>query len=886
MKHEFTQQVNKSALLFLLENSIEYPLNRVIVLDKEIRDNQALLTYYRAFYDSLDEYGRVTVKYSARGNTKRLYGEQIGITNICRRIRHSIAKEYNIDLDMVNCHPTFLAHYCSQNSIEFPSLQYYIKNRSEILELGPKGEVKCQIISIINGGLPTSNLPFIIEFYNECQAVMEHTREIEPTLVKKLQKIKKENIGGRALNWILIEMESKVLEAMIGHLKKSKVSITSLAFDGLTIENSAANRRNIEVILRGCEVAAFNSIGAEIKMIEKPMAEGYDLPSFSLAVSEAKDPISLLTKRRKKNEKKCECQFDHYEMFNLLKNLGNEMNVSDFTDSFYDLSIFVKNYSAPKCFSLFIDFISKPFDNYDSVQISQYCIKCLECEEGGEEFIWKWALDKLPPRKKEFNSSRNFILAQIKAGEKPHQMDAIVAGEFLPENDIFEFVDLYRKKVFPSVDELHDDFMNSVDKYVKRIMFPACFAVNKGDGNIDIETQIVGSTRYEEFGKDAVVILSTNLFSGIGNLISRTDIQAIIPMYKNITFQPSLKDVKKGEYNMYQGFQARQVEAPDAKIIQPILSHILQCWANDDEDLYDYILQWFRQIFLYPSEKTQVVLILYGEEGAGKGILIDNLIIPYIFGSKISIATQGLDPITQRFNSVCMNKLFICCNEVSNGENNFHATFEKLKALITDKTMTIEKKGIDIFNEYPNFINFLFTTNNRDSVKLGRTDRRYACFETSKRFLKNYDYFDQLRASCSQECADHFFTYICQLPRTRNIKHIPSTQLKEDMLVMTLKSIDRFVAEINETMAEPTSSRDGRDCTRWDGVLFCALVEDKARIFIAARDFYECYKLWCKENMEKNVKSSTLFGREIKNFYQQRKCSTVQYMLSTGGLEN
>jgi len=270
-----------------------------------------------------------------------------------------------------------------------------------------------------------------------------------------------------------------------------------------------------------------------------------------------------------------------------------------------------------------------------------------------------------------------------------------------------------------------------------------------------------------------------------------------LPFYQNITFKPEQHYKSDKEFNMYSGFQATEVKEVDIELIQPILNHILHCWANTNYDLFDYILQWFRQAWLYPHIKTQIVLLLYGLEGTGKGILIDNLIIPYVYGTKTACVSHGLTPIVQRFNSICMNKLFICANEVSS-EGHFHSSFEKLKALITDPTMPIEKKGIDMFEDYPNYINFIFTTNNFDSVKLGKSDRRYVCLETSDRYKGNFDYFDELTSSINQEVANHFYTYIIRLEKTRNIKKIPMTDLKLDMLKNTENSIDRFLREVKE----------------------------------------------------------------------------------------
>jgi phage/plasmid-associated DNA primase len=318
--------------------------------------------------------------------------------------------------------------------------------------------------------------------------------------------------------------------------------------------------------------------------------------------------------------------------------------------------------------------------------------------------------------------------------------------------------------------------------------------------------------------------------------------------------------------------KAKRVPQVNMKLIQPILNHIKNCWASiDDEcsaDMYDYILQWFRQAFLEPWNKTGIVLLLYGLEGTGKGILIDNLIIPFIYGDTNACVSQGLNPLTQRFNSICMNKLFICCNEVSS-EGGFHMSFDKLKAIITDKTISIEKKGIDVFKDYPNYLNLIFTTNNYDGVKLGKSDRRYCCIETSSKYKGDYDYFENLLTFCNQEVANHFYTYCIDMESTRNIRHIPRTQLKEDMMVNAVSSVEKYIREAQQFDMEEKRKNSAWVTLnmKWDEALCTYTAQDRT---IPARHLYESYASWCRENHEVN-KSSAMFGREAKSLLSCKK---------------
>lgn len=446
--------------------------------------------------------------------------------------------------------------------------------------------------------------------------------------------------------------------------------------------------------------------------------------------------------------------------------------------------------------------------------------------------------------------------------------------KFENKDDIFDLIQEYRLSLpWESKQALLNDFIPRAGRYMKKIWFPNSFIVNFGDGDVDISTNLkiptlcwVKGSKGEEY---VIEIDCVNFFNDL-------EISTKLPVYKKITFNPDPNKINNKEFNCYNGLQAKLVDTVDMDRISPILNHIRTCWANNNDDLYDYIMHWFHQCFKFPWIKTGIVLLLYGIQGAGKGILIDKFIIPFIYGDKIACATQGLTPITQRFNSTCMNKLFICANEVSN-EGGFHTSFEKLKSIITDPTLSIERKGIDIFKDYPNFINFIFTTNNTDSVKLGKTDRRYCCLETSGIYRNNFEYFDKLFECCNQDTANHFYTYAYNYNKTRNVKHIPRTSLKDDMMVLSINSVEKFSNDVKEFIERGYTPINWNRVDEWDTIL-CNRMEEPSKV-INSRYLYQVFNNWCVSNNE-TKKSNTVFGRDIKKFFEFiRKRNGIVYVL-------
>ena len=119
----------------------------------------------------LVKYGRVYCDYS--------------VTTFKKIVRNTLCKDIYHDIDIVNCHPVLLSQLCELNGIKCDKLNYYIKNREEILyrtichyEID-RSMAKDLYLCIINGGSIKNwrkkcniqkfvrDLDFLVEYKNE-----------------------------------------------------------------------------------------------------------------------------------------------------------------------------------------------------------------------------------------------------------------------------------------------------------------------------------------------------------------------------------------------------------------------------------------------------------------------------------------------------------------------------------------------------------------------------------------------------------------------------------------------------------------------------------------------------------------------------------------------
>ena len=87
-------------------------------------------------YRKLVKFNKATIEYKTCkvgvGRVSPVKG--LGFNNLRREIRHTIARDKYIDIDMVNAHPVILSQLCKANNIECPYLTEYVANREKIFE--------------------------------------------------------------------------------------------------------------------------------------------------------------------------------------------------------------------------------------------------------------------------------------------------------------------------------------------------------------------------------------------------------------------------------------------------------------------------------------------------------------------------------------------------------------------------------------------------------------------------------------------------------------------------------------------------------------------------------------------------------------------------------
>ena len=170
----------------------------------------------------------------------------------------------------------------------------------------------------------------------------------------------------------------------------------------------------------------------------------------------------------------------------------------------------------------------------------------------------------------------------------------------------------------------------------------------------------------------------------------------------------------------------------------PMIRHLVDCIADGDGERGEYLMGWVAYLLQNPGSRHEVALVLRGKKGSGKGSL-GNLLCK-IFGKHGLAIRQGRH-LTGNFNEHLLDCCFLFADEAFFAGD--RAGEAALKGLITEPTLTIEPKGVGVF-DVPNRLSVLMATNAEYVVPASADERRYAIFDVSDNFVGDDEYWHEL----------------------------------------------------------------------------------------------------------------------------------------------
>jgi len=349
--------------------------------------------------------------------------------------------------------------------------------------------------------------------------------------------------------------------------------------------------------------------------------------------------------------------------------------------------------------------------------------------------------------------------------------DNELKSELMNSKSKFTFQDFQRKYCGTNIKD-HNNFMNDAKRCIGYFNDGTAKFIFKNKSGLNITKHIKDLSLLKLWYGEGEEMVRRSFYDVIGD----AGIQMLL--YDQIIFKPNFYDPKI--LNLWQGFQADELEKVDMSKIELILNHIKEVLANNDDSVYKYIINWLADLVQEPEKKQGTALVFISKDGAGKGIFME--LLSKMLGENLCLSVSDLKDIAGRFNGLLSGKILVNLNETCNVEGNYHKVFDKMKSLITDKEQVIEKKGIDSIR-VDDYSRFIFTTNNYYPVSASTNDRRYGIFVINDKYVGNKKYFNDLYDTYD-DGIDNFFTYLMNYKREK--LPIPDTEIKKDIQLSAL----------------------------------------------------------------------------------------------------
>lgn len=236
----------------------------------------------------------------------------------------------------------------------------------------------------------------------------------------------------------------------------------------------------------------------------------------------------------------------------------------------------------------------------------------------------------------------------------------------------------------------------------------------------------------------------------------------------------------------------------------PAIHHLIHeviCARNDQAA--DYLMNYLAHMVQKPMQLPGTAIILQSEEqGTGKSTFMD--ILRELLGERYCATTADASTMVGQFNNSAKEKVLLHFEEAV--APNDRAVESKVKALITNKTMTYNAKGIAAV-EARNCARVFMTSNASQVAHIARHDRRMFVLTVSPRFANDWDYWGAFRKQYPHEM--EAFMHALQ---TRDISCfkpsvIPHTQGRDDQKLESAFGVEQVLRDLLENGVLPPCSR-------------------------------------------------------------------------------
>lgn len=251
--------------------------------------------------------------------------------------------------------------------------------------------------------------------------------------------------------------------------------------------------------------------------------------------------------------------------------------------------------------------------------------------------------------------------------------------------------------------------------------------------------------------------------------------------YSRVIFAPN--EEHPDCLNLWRGFACDAIPGDCSKY----LDHLKTILCRGNEEYYQYLIRWMAFAVQYPGRVPEVAVVLRGRQGAGKGTFANHF--GSLFGCHYRHITNP-DHVVGKFNATLETAVLLFADEAFVAGSKGHNS--NLKTLISEMRLSIEKKGIDMF-EGRNCVHLIMASNEDWVVPVDADDRRFFILDVSDDQRCDTNYFGAIADEMDNGGREALLHYLLNYDLTGvNIRHRPQTQELHRQQMRSLNAQQRW----------------------------------------------------------------------------------------------
>lgn len=283
--------------------------------------------------------------------------------------------------------------------------------------------------------------------------------------------------------------------------------------------------------------------------------------------------------------------------------------------------------------------------------------------------------------------------------------------------------------------------------------------------------------------------------------------------YDTIVFAPG-REVPNA-FNLWTGFACEALPG-DCSLF---LAHIRENICSGNEEHYTYLLNWMARCVQHPAQPGEVAIVLKGKMGTGKGVLAKTF--GALWGRHFM---QVSDPkhLVGNFNAHLRDCVVLFGDEAFYAGDKKHESV--LKMLITEETLAIEAKGVDVVAS-PNYVHLILASNNDWVIPAGQEERRFFVLKVDDRHMQDTAYFKAIHHQLAKGGREALLHMLMSMDISAfDVRRAPQTDALVGQKLMNMSPLANALFEIAQRGYGPDT--DGARSRVPEGISVKALLDE------------------------------------------------------------